>query len=238
MLSPAGFAAERMRLPPRPLPYSLRSRGPGDDRVDVFDALRLVDAGDSATVRLLYSDYDIAPGARDREYAGGWTREHVFPQSHARMDVRRPGAGTDLHNIFAADASVNSARNDKDFDDCDGPDSRAVVDSSPAAGRDGRLLCRATAECWEPSDAAKGAVARALMYTACMYAAPLGLKIVDGRSAPGSGAVGRLSAVLRGHRAVPPTARERARNDAVERLQGNRNPFVDEPELADVVVWE
>jgi endonuclease I len=242
--TPSELGATLARAPPRPIHYS---RPQTSDRIDVFDALRLLDASDASdasgasdasdAVRLLYSQYDVPAGPRDREYASGWTREHVFPQSHARMTVARPGAGTDLHNLFAADASVNSARNDKDFDDCRGPDSRAVIDKTPAAGRDGRLLCRTTTRAWEPPDCAKGTVARAILYTACAYADALGLRVTEEPSGPGSRAIGRLSTLLRWNREHPPDAREMRRNDAVERIQGNRNPFADDPGLADRVRW-
>ena len=46
---------------------------------------------------------------------------------------------------------------------------------------------------------------------------------------------GALSHLLRWHDDHPVEAWERARNDAVCLVQGNRNPFTDKPELAAVV---
>jgi deoxyribonuclease-1 len=31
------------------------------------------------------------------------------------------------------------------------------------------------------------------------------------------------------HKADPPSSQERARNDAIEQIQGNRNPYIDAP---------
>jgi len=35
------------------------------------------------------------------------------------------------------------------------------------------------------------------------------------------------------HRAHPPGADEKRRNDVIQRLQGRRNPYIDNPSLAD-----
>jgi len=43
----------------------------------------------------------------------------------------------------------------------------------------------------------------------------------------------RIDMFLRWNREHPPTADELRRNDLVEKYQGNRNPFVDDPSLAE-----
>jgi endonuclease I len=215
---------------PKPLPYTRNSA----QGADVWDVVREADAGEEAgSVRLLYSGYDIPAGKRDSEYASGWTREHVWPRSRGSMTIRTPGRGTDAHNIFAADASVNSSRSDRHF--CDLPEGKPVVDWSPAPGKDGRLLARASEDSWEPPDVCKGVVARALMYMACVYGEDL--RLVD-RKSEGAGEVGVLSDVLRWNEAYPPGPCERLRNDVVARFQGNRNPFIDDPSLARLVAWD
>jgi endonuclease I len=47
--------------------------------------------------------------------------------------------------------------------------------------------------------------------------------------------MGVRSALIEWHLADPPDADERRRNDGIEELQGNRNPFVDHPEW--VCMW-
>lgn len=48
---------------------------------------------------------------------------------------------------------------------------------------------------------------------------------------------GVASTLLRWHEQDPPDDAERLRNDRVEELQGNRNPFVDRPEWVGFI-WE
>jgi endonuclease I len=45
----------------------------------------------------------------------------------------------------------------------------------------------------------------------------------------------RVPMFLAWHRQDPPDAAERARNDAIDSYQHNRNPFVDDPSLAEKV---
>lgn len=237
LLTPARFAAARMRAPAC-LPYTRRAEDGGHD---TWDAIREADAvrPGADEIRLIYSGYEIAPGDRDSEYLAGWTREHAWPKSRGggaeSMSTATPGMGTDLHNLFAADASVNSARSNKCFDELDDW-GEPVVDRSPMSGNDGRLLARTSPEAWEPPAFSKGVLARAVLYMASMYADRL--RLID-RQPLGdeAGALGRLSVILDWNRRHPPTDREIHRNDVVERFQGNRNPFIDEPQLADTVCW-
>lgn len=226
--SPAEFGRARMTAP-TPLTYT-KSASSG---VDVWDVLRFADGGSSpGTVRLLYSGYEIDPGDRDAEYAAGWTREHAWPRSRGEMRTNAAGRGTDAHNLFAADRSVNSARSNKHFNNL--PDGEPVIDRSPAAGEGGALLARTSDKFWEPPDFCKGAVARALLYMACMYADDLRL-VEEPSDEPGE--LGVLSVVLSWNEDFPPDDREMRRNDVVERAQGNRNPFIDAPALAHSVDW-
>lgn len=44
--------------------------------------------------------------------------------------------------------------------------------------------------------------------------------------------IAALRTLLYWHQIVPVSNEERARNQAIQKLQGNRNPFVDRPDLA------
>ena len=93
---------------------------------------------------------------------------------------------------------------------------------------------------WEPPDEIKGDVARCLMYMAIVY--PNGLR----RFESGNGIVWSENTdeiftpaysrqLLIWHRTESPSMDESNRNDVFFQFQGNRNPFVDYPELAELL---
>src|SRR3546814_10866505 len=98
---------------------------------------------------------------------------------------------------------------------------------------------------FEPWDARKGDMARAVMYMAIRYEggreahtdqSEPDLELTDNRSlivkTSGSPAyMGLLSTLLAWHQADPPDDAERGRNEVVYSFQGNRNPFIDHPEI-------
>ena len=102
---------------------------------------------------------------------------------------------------------------------------------------------------WQPPSNMKGFVARAMLYMALRYdgddddtydlrLAQEAYRDPDARTAKANQtrpdahyAFGRLSDLLRWHASSAVAEWERARNDAVCAAQGNRNPFVDHPEL-------
>jgi endonuclease G len=71
----------------------------------------------------------------------------------------------------------------------------------------------------------KGSVARATMYFLLRYPGIIG----NERRELGPD---RLSILLDWHRNAPPTLYDKHRNRVIFKVQGNRNPFVDRPELA------
>lgn len=71
---------------------------------------------------------------------------------------------------------------------------------------------------FEPPQSAKGDVARAMLYLYDRYDIPL---------------LGTLEMYQRWHRDDPVDDEERRRNNVIEQVQGNRNPFIDEPDRAE-----
>ena len=103
---------------------------------------------------------------------------------------------------------------------------------------------------WQPPSSMKGFVARAMLYMALRYDGDdentHDLRLAQEASEPAEASAsdartrnrtrsyytfGRLSDLLRWHASSAVADWERARNDAVCAAQGNRNPFVDRPEL-------
>lgn len=89
---------------------------------------------------------------------------------------------------------------------------------------------------WEPADHLKGDFARIYFYVATLYPAPLwanaALPLFADGEFPTLSVTGSPM-LMKWHRLDPVDDIERRRNDAVMALQGNRNPFVDNPELAE-----
>lgn len=190
---------------------------------ELWAALAYTDAdpADPGRVVLFYTGWTLPADAHGND-PSGWNREHVWAKSRGDFGTR-PGAGTDLHFIRPTDVTVNTARGNKAFDD--GGD--FYTDG------DGPTGCRSDRDSWEPRDAVKGDVARALFYAAVRYEdAGLDLELTDLALGQGDKRPlhGVRAALLRWHEQDPPDDFERRRNDRVEELQGNRNPFIDRPE--------
>ena len=136
--------------------------------------------------------------------------EHTWPQSYfggwkqsKPTSLVAKAIKGDLHNLFPSSETLNSLRANKPFNELPG--------CEPAPVSCGDLYE------FEPADAQKGDTARAMFYMAVRY----GYSIPDGMEAT----------LRRWDGADPPDDVERARNAAIEAVQGNRNPFIDEPGL-------
>ncbi len=88
----------------------------------------------------------------------------------------------------------------------------------------------------EPDDAVKGLVARRIFYLATIYPCSIwtadGAKFFTNAEYPGLSGFS-TDTYLTWHRTYPVSEFERQSNAAAERRQGNRNPYVDYPELAE-----
>lgn len=171
-----------------------------------------------------------------KSYSGSgtsqWNREHTWSKSHGDFGETAP-AGTDLHHLRPADATVNSAKGNKDFDE----GGTAYTDASPYTGYSGVTGCYTDADSWEPREVEKGDVARMILYMAVRYEGTdtsYDLEMQD--LTPTSGPFyGRLSTLLQWHVQDPPDGWERRRNNRIHERQGNRNPFVDHPEFVNQI---
>ena len=142
--------------------------------------------------------------------------EHTWPQSRFTNRFPTETQKSDLHHLYPTDSSMNSHRSslhfgevEKDMEKLKCPQNRL----GRGAGNAGTVF--------EPPVAHRGNVARAIFYFATRYKMKVG---------------GSEEQTLRiWNREDPVDAEELKRNDQVEDLQGNRNPFVDFPELVDQV---
>lgn len=154
-------------------------------------------------------------------------REHVWAASHGKFRGKRPMDG-DAHNLHAADASVNVTRSNFDFDNVPAGTYIEEADARYGGGA------------FEPANREKGEVARTLFYMAVRYEGTndeLDMEMADAiNTANLEGAKhGKLSTLLDWNKKYPPSDFERRRNERVAQCQGNRNPFIDNPEFAQLI---
>ncbi|MDY7230187.1 endonuclease [Hyalangium rubrum] len=139
--------------------------------------------------------------------------EHVVPQSW--FAKREPMRG-DLHHLFACESGCNSFRGNTPYFDF--PDFEEAL----------REECgKRVGNKFEPTRG-KGTVARATLYFLLRYPGEINRTSTEYDES-------RLELLLNWHQEDPPALYERHRNEAIFERQGNRNPFIDHPEWAELV---
>lgn len=142
-----------------------------------------------------------------------WNKEHVWPDSRGGNT-----AENDLHHIRPTVNSVNSARGNFTIGTVTSGKKEIVYKGINTGNYIGGNR-------FEPADEIKGDVARIIFYCATRYAS---LDIV-------SSGVAVLETLLEWNMMDAPDAYEINRNEAIYRIQGNRNPFIDNPEFANLI---
>lgn len=169
--------------------------------------------------------------------SGGYAREHVVPNSWwgKKQDV---GAWFDLISVVPANAIANGYKSNNP----PGMVARAkwtngrLTVGTPIVGQGG-----GSTSVFEPADEFKGDVARIYLYVATCYPDiewehDSGLSPFAQENWPGIDEW--LLTLLLEWNALDPVSEMEARiNNSVELIQGNRNPFVDYPILADCI-WD
>lgn len=198
---------------------------------DLRTALQVTDAdpGNPGHTLLVYTRASldtsaINPGGPIPGWDGGisWNREHTW------ADSRGLGGGgpdyTDLHHLRAVNSVVNSTRGNKNFGGAYGAQPYGAVTDNGAA-------------VWYPGDADAGMVARHEFYMATRYdgADPntIDLELLPGDPTEAQG-LGSLTRMVEWHYQAVPDEFELRRNQTIyANYQGNRNPYIDNPEY----VW-
>lgn len=193
---------------------------------DVWDILMDTDEDttNANNVILLYSGR-----SQDKSLNGSlgpdgdyWNREHVWSKSHG-FPNESDTAYTDVHHLRPCDASINSSRSNKDFDN-------GGTAHSEATG------CFSDSDSWEPRDEVKGDVARMMFYMEVRYENDGNYDLELQESIPSSGPnFAKLSVLQAWHQQDPVDNWEIIRNDKIFGYQGNRNPFIDHPEYVDLI---
>lgn len=160
----------------------------------------------------------------------GLNREHSFPKSWWGGSTDTP-AYVDLNHLYPSEARANMAKSNYPLGEVQTAlyDNGVTTVGYPVVGQGG-----GAAQVFEPDDEYKGDFARTYFYMATCYQ-NLTWKytyMVSNNLYPtlNSSAVNLL---LKWHREDPVSQKERDRNEQIYRIQANRNPFIDYPELAE-----
>ncbi|MBT2615443.1 MULTISPECIES: endonuclease [unclassified Bacillus (in: firmicutes)] len=195
---------------------------------NVWEALRITDEdpNNANNVILLYTGRSQGK-TLNGSGVNDWNREHVWAKSHGDFGTSL-GPGTDLHHLRPADVSVNSTRNNLDFDNGGSEHSEATGNYYDS-------------DSWEPRDSVKGDVARMLFYMAVRYEGDAGEVNLELNNQVNNGTApyhGKLAVLLEWNEQDPVDAFERNRNEIIyNQYQHNRNPFIDHPEWASAI-WQ
>ena len=212
--------------------------------IDVWEACRLADEDPAITSNVLliygYNDTDgnfstdrtrlKTENAGSTYIPGKWNREHVFPKSLANPSLEAESGlispGSDVHNLRPADQDRNTLRSNNKFTDGSG-DSKIITSNGG----------------WYPGDEWKGDVARIIMYMYTRYHGN-GTQSAETSCLPINVAFGTVNAIdanmidlfLKWNVEDPVSPFEANRNEVLAGIQGNRNPYIDNPYLA-TLIW-
>lgn len=160
-----------------------------------------------------------------------YNREHSFPQSW--FGKSEYPMYSDLFQVYPTDGYVNGKRGNFPFGETESAtwtsSNGSKIGTCSYKGYSGIIF--------EPIDIFKGDIARSMFYMATRYYQEdtdwPGSDMADG-SQPKDWAINLL---YKWHNEDPVSQKEIDRNNAIYKLQGNRNPFIDHPEFV-TSIWE
>ena len=225
---------------------------------DTWDILNLADE-DPNDINRIVDIYKNASYAKISGGVGAYNREHSWPKSYGfPNDGADNSAYTDCHHLFASDVGYNAERSNRPFRQCNSGCVEHATDFTDGRGGGTGVYPGNsnwgtgdfTQGTWQTWSGRKGDVARALFYMDVRYEGGVhsgtgysepDLRLTDNESLidqsnTGSNEsvayMGMLSVLLQWHVEDPVDARELYRNEIVYGFQGNRNPFIDNPDWA------
>ena len=175
----------------------------------------------------LYGLYDGDSILAQWDSGASWNREHVWACSQMKLNGTDPrpsesqkNHATDLHNLRVACQVANGEHGNKFYDETDSsttlyPNITKTLTGYHAYEGDFR-----------------GDVARILFYMFVRYE---GLVLNDDLDVNNDVSMGKLSVLLSWNKLDPVDEFETQRNNRIYSYQGNRNPFIDYPDLSDKI---
>ncbi len=206
----------------------------------LWDAFKTTDTDAQGYIIDMYSNCKYRPtdhGGSASYVGDGFNREHSFPKSW--FDDNTP-MYTDLFHLYPTDIKVNNQRSNYPFGECAGGTrlsngslyGKGKLGSSTFAGYSGTVF--------EPDDEYKGDFARTYFYMVTCYKAELpswsgSPQLNYSANRYKAFSTWSINLLVKWARLDPVSEKEIKRNDAVYGIQGNRNPFIDNPELFEYI---
>lgn len=184
-----------------------------------------------------------------------YNREHSIPKSWYGGTTSGPGC--DIFHLVPTDGKVNGMRSNYPFGEVASADynkqgnkkgsakSITIVGGNTIVGNNGTTIS-ASGTVFEPRDEYKGDFARGYMGALLKWAGDKaftdgdGSKIFTTNFSTGSFGLTKygVALLMKWHRQDPVSQKEVDRNNGIQKTQGNRNPFIDYPYLAEYIWGE
>ena len=229
----------------------------------LWTAYKTTDLRDDGKIWDMYSDCSWTFGSNQCGTGGNYdeecdcyNREHSIPKSW--FGKSESGPGCDIFHIVPTDGYVNNKRNNYAFGEVssasytyDGAKlgsakSITIIGGNTIAGNTGSTIsCSGTV--FEPRDEYKGDFARGYFGTMIKWAGDYqtfttgdGGKIFSSDYSTGAFGLTKygVALLMKWHRQDPVSQKEVDRNNGIQQTQGNRNPFIDYPYLAEFIWGE
>ena len=225
----------------------------------LWGAFKTTDKKSNGKVWDMYSDCNWTFGS---DQCGSYSsecdcynREHSIPKSWFGGSTSGPGC--DIFHLVPTDGKVNGMRSNYAFGEVssasytyDGAKkgsakSITIIGGNTIAGNAGTTIsCSGTV--FEPRDEYKGDFARGYMGSLLKWAGDKSFTTGDGSkiftTTFSSGSFGLtkygVALLMKWHRQDPVSQKEIDRNNGIQETQGNRNPFIDYPYLAEYIWGE
>ncbi len=220
---------------------------------------RTVGTGSANVIYDIYSakpggvdPYQFTPGngtgGQQDQGSGGtaegqfYNREHSVPKSWYAGNTATAGVATDYQYVIPADKFVNGKRGDMPYAEVATASQTFLNGSKIGSSAVAGITGDASNKVFEPIDSFKGDVARNFLFFITRYEDNMSTWPTNTTAAQAFGyntfpsaTITYLKLMIKWHKLDPVSERERTRNNGSYSFQGNRNPFIDKPELVDSV---
>lgn len=199
----------------------------------------------------MYGECEFSPGNTCGSYKGVcdcYNREHSIPQSW--WGGGTSGIGNDIFHVLPTDGKVNGVRSNFEYGEVNGGTNWVGNKFGSAASwsTDKKTIASAAGETvkgsgnvFEPKPQYKGDIARGLLGTIVKWQQSnitTGNNFFNGTyTVSGNFGLTKKAVVLlmKWHREDPVSQKEIDRNNGIQETQGNRNPFIDYPDLVEYI---